>query len=260
MECALDAPLRLISCRARASPTPSCHRARACARPVRIAACPAPCGASPHPPTRSRLGTPRRPPRQRRRASSCWRAVAGARRWLHGVARRRRRTGCRLRRLPDARALADAGATLTDVISTRVLVASEARADLLAAWEVVRAAFADHPVPSTLLGVTALCYDGQLVEIEAIAAAIDGAAAPSSPPLAARDDAQRTVRWDAPSTHRSRSSRAATTGCPAQAAPSGSCTRSITAMTLPAGSVVHAMSGPCPPPRTMPRSSWRNPS
>lgn len=71
------------------------------------------------------------------------------------------------------RALADAGATRTDVMSTRVLVASEARADLVAAWEVVRAAFADHPVPSTLLGVTALGYEGQLVEIEAIAAVID---------------------------------------------------------------------------------------
>ncbi|WP_091037238.1 RidA family protein [Microbacterium oxydans] len=67
-------------------------------------------------------------------------------------------------------ALAVAGATLTDVISTRVLVASSAQADLVTAWDVVHAAFGDHDVPSTLLGVTVLGYDDQLVEIEAIAA------------------------------------------------------------------------------------------
>lgn len=67
-------------------------------------------------------------------------------------------------------ALADAGATLHDVISTRVLVASSARADLVAAWEVVRDAFGEHDVPSTLLGVTVLGYDAQLVEVEAVAA------------------------------------------------------------------------------------------
>ncbi|MDR6866646.1 enamine deaminase RidA (YjgF/YER057c/UK114 family) [Microbacterium resistens] len=71
------------------------------------------------------------------------------------------------------RALADAGAGLTDVISTRVLVASSAQADLVAAWEVVRDAFGAHDVPSTLLGVTVLGYDDQLVEIEAIAAVVD---------------------------------------------------------------------------------------
>lgn len=70
-------------------------------------------------------------------------------------------------------ALDDAGATITDVISTRVLVASSRRADLVTAWEVVRSAFGDHDVPSTLLGVTVLGYDEQLVEIEAIAAVID---------------------------------------------------------------------------------------
>lgn len=67
-------------------------------------------------------------------------------------------------------ALGVAGATLTDVISTRVLVASSAQADLVAAWDVVHAAFGAHDVPSTLLGVTVLGYDDQLVEIEAIAA------------------------------------------------------------------------------------------
>jgi hypothetical protein len=34
---------------------------------------------------------------------------------------------------------------------------------------VVAAAFGDHDAPSTLLGVAALGYEGQLVEIEAVA-------------------------------------------------------------------------------------------
>ncbi|KIM17249.1 endoribonuclease L-PSP, partial [Rhodococcus erythropolis] len=40
-------------------------------------------------------------------------------------------------------ALSDAGASITDVINTRVLVASSNQADLVAAWEVVRDAFGD---------------------------------------------------------------------------------------------------------------------
>ncbi|TDB81374.1 RidA family protein [Actinomadura sp. KC216] len=70
-------------------------------------------------------------------------------------------------------ALADSGASLHDVISTRVLVASSRQPDLVAAWEVVRDSFGDHDVPSTLMGVTVLGYDDQLVEIEAIAAVLD---------------------------------------------------------------------------------------
>lgn len=70
-------------------------------------------------------------------------------------------------------ALAAAGAEITDVISTRVLVASTQRADLVTAWSVVRDAFGVHDVPSTLLGVTVLGYDDQLVEIEAVAAVAD---------------------------------------------------------------------------------------
>jgi enamine deaminase RidA (YjgF/YER057c/UK114 family) len=70
-------------------------------------------------------------------------------------------------------ALADAGASLEDVLATRVLVASARREDLVAAWQVVRDAFGDHDVPSTLLGVTVLGYSGQLVEIEAVAAVLD---------------------------------------------------------------------------------------
>ena len=67
-------------------------------------------------------------------------------------------------------ALAAAGASLRDVVSTRVLVASSSREDLVTAWDVVREAFAPHDPPSTLLGVTVLGYDRQLVEIEAVAA------------------------------------------------------------------------------------------
>lgn len=70
-------------------------------------------------------------------------------------------------------ALLDAGATVEDVISTRVLVASAERRDLVAAWQVVREAFGDHDAPSTLLGVTVLGYEHQLVEIEAVAAVRD---------------------------------------------------------------------------------------
>lgn len=70
-------------------------------------------------------------------------------------------------------ALEAAGAVIEDVISTRVLVASALRADLVTAWDVVRGAFGGHDVPSTLMGVTVLGYPDQLVEIEAIAAVFD---------------------------------------------------------------------------------------
>lgn len=70
-------------------------------------------------------------------------------------------------------ALGEAGATLRDVVATRVLVASSGQSDLVTAWEVVRDEFGDHDVPSTLIGVAALGYDDQLVEVEATAAVID---------------------------------------------------------------------------------------
>jgi len=69
-------------------------------------------------------------------------------------------------------ALAASGATLADVLKTTVFVASADRADLVAAWDVVRAAFGEHDAPSTLLGVAMLGYSGQLVEIEAVAVAV----------------------------------------------------------------------------------------
>lgn len=77
-------------------------------------------------------------------------------------------------------ALAAAGATLGDAIMTRVLVASTRQEDLVTAWQVVRDAFGDHDVPSTLMGVTVLGYRDQLVEVEAIAAVLDPPATPSA--------------------------------------------------------------------------------
>lgn len=67
--------------------------------------------------------------------------------------------------------LAESGAGIADVVKTTVYVASGDRADLVAAWNEVAAAFGEHDVPSTLLGVTVLGYPEQLVEIEAVAAA-----------------------------------------------------------------------------------------
>jgi enamine deaminase RidA (YjgF/YER057c/UK114 family) len=67
-------------------------------------------------------------------------------------------------------ALRAAGAEITDVVFTRVLVASTQQEDLGAAWDVVHREFGEHDVPSTLFGVTVLGWDDQLVEIEAIAA------------------------------------------------------------------------------------------
>jgi len=66
-------------------------------------------------------------------------------------------------------ALDEAGATLRDVLKTTVYVASSQRDDLLVAWNEVARAFGDHDAPSTLLGVAVLGYEGQLVEIEAVA-------------------------------------------------------------------------------------------
>jgi enamine deaminase RidA (YjgF/YER057c/UK114 family) len=67
-------------------------------------------------------------------------------------------------------ALRASGAELTDVAKSTVYVASSRREDLVAAWDVVRAAFGEHDAPSTLLGVTMLGYPDQLVEVEAVAA------------------------------------------------------------------------------------------
>jgi enamine deaminase RidA (YjgF/YER057c/UK114 family) len=67
-------------------------------------------------------------------------------------------------------ALKECGASLEDVVYTRVLVATGNQSDLVTAWRIIRKEFGDHDVPSTLSGVTVLGYKNQLVEIEAVAA------------------------------------------------------------------------------------------
>jgi enamine deaminase RidA (YjgF/YER057c/UK114 family) len=66
-------------------------------------------------------------------------------------------------------ALEAAGASLRDVLKTTVYVATTDRADLRAAWQVVRERFGEHDAPSTLVGVTVLGFEDQLVEVEATA-------------------------------------------------------------------------------------------
>jgi enamine deaminase RidA (YjgF/YER057c/UK114 family) len=53
-------------------------------------------------------------------------------------------------------ALEAAGARLQDVVKTTVYVAGNDRADLVAAWGLVRRHFGPHDAPSTLVGVTML--------------------------------------------------------------------------------------------------------
>jgi len=65
-------------------------------------------------------------------------------------------------------ALEAAGAQGSDVVKTTVYVVAEDRADLTAVWEMVRESGVAEAA-STLLGVSLLGYEGQLVEIEAIA-------------------------------------------------------------------------------------------
>ncbi len=68
-----------------------------------------------------------------------------------------------------ALALGSVGAEGSDVLKTTVYVVSESREDLATVWRVVQeSGVAD--AASTLLGVSLLGYEGQLVEIEAIAA------------------------------------------------------------------------------------------
>ncbi|MBT5774527.1 MAG: RidA family protein [Dehalococcoidia bacterium] len=65
--------------------------------------------------------------------------------------------------------LTEAGASYEGLIRTTVYVVGTPD-DLVEVWDVVAARFAPHQPPSTLLGVAALGYPGQLVEIDAIAA------------------------------------------------------------------------------------------
>jgi enamine deaminase RidA (YjgF/YER057c/UK114 family) len=65
-------------------------------------------------------------------------------------------------------ALEAAGSSLEQVLKSTVYVASPDRAQLVRVWRVVEESFAPARPPSTLLGVAALGYPGQLVEIEAV--------------------------------------------------------------------------------------------
>lgn len=65
--------------------------------------------------------------------------------------------------------LEDCGAGLRDVFKTTIFVSSSSQDDLSVAWNEVVGGFGGHDPPGTLLGVAALGYPDQLVEIEAIA-------------------------------------------------------------------------------------------
>jgi enamine deaminase RidA (YjgF/YER057c/UK114 family) len=65
-------------------------------------------------------------------------------------------------------ALEAAGSSFEQVLKSTVYVASSDRAQLVRAWRGVDESFAPARPPSTLLGVGALGYPGQLVEIEAV--------------------------------------------------------------------------------------------
>ena len=60
--------------------------------------------------------------------------------------------------------------TLAGFSRTAAQGASGPTVDLVVAWDVVTAAFGDHKPAGSLLGVSVLAYDDQLVEIEAVAA------------------------------------------------------------------------------------------
>ena len=66
-------------------------------------------------------------------------------------------------------ALEEAGSGLDRVLKSTVYVSSADRAQLVRVWSVIEDGFATARPPSTLLGVAALGYEGQLVEIEAVA-------------------------------------------------------------------------------------------
>jgi enamine deaminase RidA (YjgF/YER057c/UK114 family) len=69
--------------------------------------------------------------------------------------------------------LARYGGRLDQVVKSTVYVVGD-RADLVAVWRVVEERFSPRCPPSTLLGVAALGFERQLVEIEAVAAIASG--------------------------------------------------------------------------------------
>jgi enamine deaminase RidA (YjgF/YER057c/UK114 family) len=69
-------------------------------------------------------------------------------------------------------ALARFGARPEDLVKTTIFVVGE-RSALVAVWNVISAGLAPLRPPSTLMGVSVLGYEGQLVEIEGIAVVPD---------------------------------------------------------------------------------------
>ena len=67
--------------------------------------------------------------------------------------------------------LADAEVGPESLLKTTVFVVAGEQSDLVRAWNVVANGLGEARPPSTLLGVSALGYSGQLVEIEAVALA-----------------------------------------------------------------------------------------
>jgi enamine deaminase RidA (YjgF/YER057c/UK114 family) len=67
------------------------------------------------------------------------------------------------------RVLEAAGSSPGAVVKTTVYVATSDRAELVSGWDAVKESFGHLEPPSTLLGVSALGYPDQLVEIEAVA-------------------------------------------------------------------------------------------
>lgn len=68
-----------------------------------------------------------------------------------------------------AAVLGEQGATFGDVAKLTVYVAEHLQADLYVAWEAVSAEF-DVVPPTMMMGVSVLPYDGQVVEVDAVAA------------------------------------------------------------------------------------------
>ena len=69
-----------------------------------------------------------------------------------------------------AAVLREGGAGLGDVAKLTVYVAERMHVDLAVAWEAVVEAFGENVPPASVVGVTVLPLDDQVVEIEAVAA------------------------------------------------------------------------------------------
>ncbi|GAA1481128.1 RidA family protein [Gordonia sinesedis] len=66
--------------------------------------------------------------------------------------------------------LDEQGASFADVAKLTVYVAEHLQADLVVAWETVVAECGGTVPAAMMMGVTVLAYDGQVVEVDAVAA------------------------------------------------------------------------------------------